>query len=515
MNNTIKDFQSKEILFGKEGIERVKKGIDITCNAIKSTIGPCGKNAFIDSEIQPTITNDGVSIARAVKLKDPFAQMGAWLVNNTCDKTFDDVGDSTTTTATLLQAIVDLSLKRPENPIKIRKSLKTCGKAVDKWITDNAKEIKSTKDIEAVATISSESPEVGKLIADIIEKVGKSRPIRVEDGMFSETELEIVEGLETKVGYSSPLFITNESEGVAEMEDVLVFASDRQISSLPDIAVLLEMLKTEKITSLVFLVGNMDNAIKGTFALNKKHGLFNSLVIEVRGTELEDMAAASGATLISDSTGLKLKDVRMEHLGRVKSISSNARKTLIIGEGSEKTKQAIERLRKQATQTKNIYEAQYINKRADNLEGGIAVIKVGAPTDTEKADLKLKILNSVNATKSAIEEGIVEGGGMCLYRAANQIKGGSIGEEILKVALKAPLKNIVENAGEDYSDVSKRLIGKKGYNAYTNKAVDMFKEGIIDSAKATRCALANALSSASEFITAGVNISNLIETNDK
>lgn len=513
--NNVKDFMHKQILFKKDARERIKGGIDTSCDAIKSTIGSCGRNAFIDSEMQPIITNDGVSIARAIKLEDPFEQMGAWLVNNTCDKTFDDVGDSTTTTAVLLQAIIDESLKRPENPIKIRRSLKDIGKKVEQWIKDTAKEVKDNEQIKDVATVSSESKTIGSLIGDVLEKVGKSRPVRVEDNVFAEVEYEVVDGLETKVGYASPLFINKEAEGIAELENVHVFASDRPISSVPEIVKLLEMLQAKDITTLVFLVANMDKSVKGTFIANKLQGIFNSLIIEVRGTELEDMAAVAGATLISDSTGIKFADVTVEHLGKVRKIIANEKKTLIIGNGTEKTKQAITRLRLQAQQTKNIYEAQYLNKRADNIEGGIAIIKVGAPTDTERADLKLKILNAVNATKSALEEGIVEGGGMCLYRVSNMIKGGSIGEEILRVALKAPLRNIIENAGEDYTDVVKRISTNKGYNASNNKTVNMFKEGIVDSAKATRCAFVNALSSASEFITSGIAITHKVQTNEK
>jgi chaperonin GroEL len=255
----------------------------------------------------------------------------------------------------------------------------------------------------------------------------------------------------------------------------------------------------------------MEKNMKGTLAINKQGGFFNSLVIEVRGQELEDMASMAGATLISDTTGIKLSDVKKEHLGLVKKITCTDKKTLILGMNTDKTKTAIEVLRQRARQTKNIYEAKHFNTRADNLEGGIAIIKVGAPTDTEKADLKLKITNAVNATKSALDEGIVEGGGMCLYKASNSLKTNSVGNQILRIALKAPLKNIVENAGEEYADVARRITRKKGYNATTNKTVDMFKEGIIDSAKATRCAFINALSSAYEFITVGTAITNLMQ----
>lgn len=500
------------VVFKREAREPIKKGIDIACNAIKSTLGPKGRNAFIDNQIAPKITNDGVTIAESIHLEDELENMGAWLVKNTSAQTNEDAGDGTSTTAVLLQSIIDESMKRPESPMDIKRSLAATGKRVEKWITDMAKPVKDEQ-IEAVATISAESPEIGKLIADIIAKVGKNTPVYIEDNKFSEIEYEVVEGLETKVGYAHNLFITNPKDGTAEHDNIAVFATDRRIGSVPDIKVLLELLDVNKITSLVFLTSDMDNSVLGTFVLHKAQGHFNALIIKVRGNELEDMAAACGATLISDSSGLKFQDVKLEHLGRAKRIVASDKKTLIIGTGDVKSKQAVDMLRIAANNTKNIYEAKALNKRADALAGGIAIIRVGAHTDSEREYTKYKIEDAVNATKSAIEEGLVEGGGMCLYRIANKIKGNSIGDEILKTALKSPLRAIIENAGVDYTDVIKHLSSSKGYNADTGKNVDMFKTGIVDPAKVTRCAFQNALSSASTFVTAEVAIaSNLKES---
>lgn len=496
---------AKEVLFEKAARDRIKKGLDIACNAIKSTIGPKGRNAFIDNEVQPKITNDGVTIAHAITLEDKFENMGAWLVKNTSAQTDDDAGDGTSTTAVLLQSIIDESLKRPENVMDIKRALGETGKRIEAWITESAKPVEDSQ-IEAVATISSESKTIGKLIAEVIAKVGKNVPVYIEDNKFSETEYSVVEGLETKVGYAHNVFVSNPKDNSAEMENVHVFASDRRVSSLTELKTLLDMAVAQKITSVVFLVSDIDNSVLGQFVLNKQMGAFNSLIIKVRGHELEDMAAVSGATVISESSGIKFTDVKMEHLGKVKKITATDKKTLILGNQSETRDKAVQALRLQAEQTKNMYEAKHYNKRADALQGGVAVIKVGAHTDSEREYLKYKIEDAINATKSAIEEGLVEGGGMCLYRLANKLKGKSIGEVILKEALKAPLKAIIENAGEDYSTVTKSILGNKGYNADTGKCVDMFTEGIVDPAKVTRSAFANALSTASTFITSNVAI---------
>jgi len=500
------------VVFKDEAREPIKRGIDIACDAIKTTLGPKGRNAFIDNQIAPKITNDGVTIAESIHLEDELENMGAWLVKNTSAQTNEDAGDGTSTTAVLLQAIINESLVRPESPMDIKRSLAETGKRVEAWIREMAKPVQDNQ-IEAVATISAESPTIGKLIADIIAKVGKHTPVYIEDNKFSEIEYDVVEGLETKVGFAHNMFITNAKEGTAEHENIAVFATDRRIGSVPDIKVLLELCDANKITSLVFLTSDMDNSVLGTFVVHKAQGHFNTLIIKVRGNELEDMASACGATLISESSGLKFQDVKLEHLGKAKRIRSTDKKTLIVGTGARMTKDAVSMLRIAANNTKNIYEAKALHKRADALEGGVAIIRVGAHTDSEREYLKFKIEDAVNATKSALEEGLVEGGGMCLFRIANKIKGASIGDEILKKALKAPLRAIIENAGVDYTDVIKHLSSSKGYNADTGKNVDMYKMGIVDPAKVTRCAFQNALSSASTFITAEVAIaSNLKES---
>lgn len=504
----------KQVVFQKEARERIKKGLDLACDTIKTTIGSKGRNAFIERNMTNIITNDGITIANAIELDDALENMGVWLVRNTSAQTNEEAGDGTSGTAVLLQAIVTEAMKRPESPMDIKKSLQKAGERVEKWIKDASQPITSDKQIEEVATISSESKETGKLIAEVISKVGQHTPITIEDNRLPEISYTVVEGLETKVGYVHPDFITNEKEGTAEMENAVVFATDRRISSVPELKTLLETVQAEKITSLVFLVSDIDNAVLGNFILSKKMGQFNSLVIRVRGTELEDMATACGATIISESNGLKFTDITPIHFGMARKITCTDKKTIILSrENNPMRDRVVATLRGLSSSTKNIYEAKRLSERADALEGGVAVINVGAHTDSEREYQKFKIEDAVNATKSAIAEGLVEGGGMCLFRTSNKLKGNSAGEVILRKALKTPLKAIIENAGDDYTTVIKSIGHKKGYNSDTGKSVDMFKAGIVDPTRVIRSAFQNALSTASNFVTMEVTIANQNETN--
>lgn len=490
---------SKEITFK---IDEIKKGIDISCDAIKQTVGPRGKNGFIDDKFQPLITNDGKSIADSITLNG-YENMGNWLVKNTCDKTFEDVGDATTTTAILLQAIINESLKRPENPVKIKKALKDIGKKIESWIDQETIKVIKESQIKDIATVASESKEIGEFISNIVKKVGKDTPIYIEEDYYgSELKYEIVPGLETKNGYISS------NNPFIELENAAIFVTDKKINNLMEIKELLTILENANITSPVFIVPDIEEtAYKFFMKLNEK-GAFNYVVIRAKGTELFDMASACNATVISSKNGLDFKDVKNEHLGIAKKIIVTQYKSVIVSDETPNKKKAIDDLIKQAEETTNIYDKQNLMKRAEALKGGIAIIKVGAPTNSERGYLRLKILNAVNTTKIALSGGIVEGGGMCLYRISNKIKGNSIGEEILRKALKEPLKNIIENAGDDYAVIARKIQGNKGYNAETGKAVDMIKDGVIDSAKSTKVAFINALSSASEFITVGVAITN-------
>lgn len=501
---------AKEIIFGREMQERVLKGLNVVADAVKLTIGARGRNAFIEDPFTPKITNDGVTIAQAIVLKDKFENLGAWLGKNTAAQTNDDAGDGTSTTIVLLQALINEALKRPEAKMDVRASLEEVGARIVKEIKEVSKPVNDDQ-IEAVATLSAESEKLGKMIAEIMQKGGFKVPITVDDNKFGQdVEYTITEGLETKNGFAHSLFITTK-DGTAEYENVHVLATSRKISSLMDIKGLLEQLDASKIGCVVFLVSDIDNTALGQLVLGKANGQFQSLVIKVRnGSDLEDMAAACGATLISEQSGVKLNDIKVEHLGLAKKITATDKKTVIVNQ-SPKTKEYIDFLRVSANAEQNQYDKKALETRADRLEGGVALIKVGAHTDSEREYLKHKIEDAVNATKSALDEGLVEGGGMCLYRIANRLKGNSIGEQILRVALKAPLKAIVENAGMEYATVVKSVTKNKGLDVKKMKYVRMFEKGIVDPAKVTRCAFQNALSSAATFITAGVAIADLPE----
>lgn len=492
---------SKQIQFTTKD---VLTGLNISCDAIKQTIGPRGRNGFIDHEMSPLITNDGKSIASAITLKD-FENMGCWLVKNTCDKTFEDVGDATTTTAILLQAIIKESLARPENPVKIKQSLKEIGLKVERWIDEETHKIKDSQ-IKDVATVAGEAEYIGNIIAEIIERVGKKTPIYIEENHYGTgIESVTVEGLETKNGYiSSP-------NPIVERDNAVVFVTDKRIDSLMQIDPLMKILEDSKITTPVFIIPDIEEAAYKFFMKLNEMGAFNILVIRAKGTDLHDMASACGATIISTKTGLDFKDILPSHLGVAKKLIVSQYKSVIVSHDNPLKQKAIEDLRIQSASTTNTYEKQMYDRRAEALAGGIVMIKVGGHTDSERGYLKLKMLNAVNTTKTALEHGVVPGAGLCLYRIANKIKGNSPGEEILKKALKEPLRNIIENAGEDYASITRKMGSKKGYDAVENKVVDMMKAGIIDSAKSTKSAFTNALSSAAEFITVGVVITN--ETN--
>jgi chaperonin GroEL len=498
----------KEVLFKAAMRPRVKRGIDIACDAIKTTIGAKGRNAFIDDPLQPKITNDGVTIAKAISLPDKFENMGAWLVKNTSSQTNDAAGDGTSTTAVLLQAIVDEALKRPESPMDIKRSLEA---AAPKVVLAIKSQSKPCDDVRAVASISAESEELGNMIAEIMDKAGKNVPITIDDNKFgTNVEYSVTEGLETRNGYVHPYF-ANKEDGTATYEDVPVLVTDKKLTNLVEIEGLLKQLDEKKVSTLVFIVSDMEVSLLGNILKAKVAGQFNALVIKVYAqNDLEDMAAACGASLVSDAAGLKLADVRIEHLGKVKRIVSTDKKTLIVND-SPKSKEHATFLRAKAALEQNFYDKKSLITRAERLEGGVAVIRVGAPTDAEREYLKHKLEDAVNATKSALEEGLVEGGGMCLYRIAVKLKGKTVGEEILKEALKAPLKAILDNAGIDYASAVSRIDKKRGIDVRKGRAVNMFEKGIVDPAKVTRCAFENALSSAATFVTAEVAIADLPE----
>lgn len=490
---------SKNVSLDKKAIESVVKGLDIAADCVSGTLGPQGLNVFIDDPITPKISNDGATIADNIVLEDKLENVGAYIIRNVSSQTNDDVGDGTTTTAVLTQSIVHECLKRPENPVEIRDSLKQAGNKILKILSKKSVQIKK-EEIEKVALISAENKELAKLITEIINKLGEKAVINIEDSKTFATEYEIVDGYEAAVGFMSPHFITDKKLARAVYEDIPVLVSERKIANIQDITPIFEQFKEQKISSCVIVCEEIDDAMLGIFVVNKNMGMFNALVIRANGPLLKDIAGSVGATMVSDSTGVNFSNIKTEHLGKAKKVVCDANKTLFLGNGISAKLYAKE-LENQADNEPNMYIANKLKERIAKLRGGIAVLKIGAPTDFEREYLKFKAEDAVKAVQAALAEGIVEGGGMTFWRIAMEMKPKTIGEEILKRSLQSPFKKIIENAGKDYAEIVKNMPDSQGYDAKNNIYTDLIKNGIIDPTKVERCALENSISASSTFIT--------------
>lgn len=504
---------SKEILFGKEAFSKMMKGFNATANAVGGTLGPKGRNVMIADTLLPHITNDGHTIADSISFTDQYEELGSWTVRNTSSQTNDDAGDGTTTTAVLLQEIVHKSLERPENQMVIKNSLQEACKKVVEEIKKVAKPI-SIEDIYKVALISSENEDIAKIVTDIITKVGVDGVIIVEESRTFETSSEVMEGYEARVGYMSPYFANDVTGAKAVYENAPVLVSQKKISTILDIKPLFEQLKEQKLNNIIIVCEDIDPTMLGMFVMNKVQGNLNILVIKATNTVLEDIAATVGASIVSDSTGLGFDKIRIEeHLGTVDKIICTEKKTLFIAKTKE-GKEHAERLKGLMDNTTNNIEKEMIKKRIAQLTGGIAVIRIGATTDLDRVYKKHKTDDTVAAVKAALAEGIVEGGGMCLWRIANKINPETIGEEILKKSLTAPLRKICENAGIDYTEVVTEMPNGQGYDAKNNCYKDLIESDIIDPAKVERVAIENAVSNASLFITTHCAIIDAPKQND-
>lgn len=499
----------KDVTFGKEALDRMIIGLDKAANAVGGTLGPKGKNVYIDDSMTPKITNDGATIANQFILKDKLENAGAYVIRNTTSQTNDDAGDGTTTTAVLTQAIIHECLKRPENAMEIKQSLKQAGEKVLKILAKKSLKIKK-QDIEKVALISAENKELARHISSIVDKLGEKAVINVEDSKTFATEVEIVDGYEAHVGFMSPHFITDKRSAKAIYTDIPVFVSERKIANIIDIKPVFELFQKEGINQCVIVCEDIDDSMLGMFVFNKANGIFNSLVIKATGWLLKDIEGAVGATAVSSTSGVTFKDFQVEHLGRVKKIVCDANKTLFTTDGVASKKYA-NYLESQIETEPNMYQARKMRDRVAHLRGGVAVLKIGAPTDFERDYLRLKAEDSVKAVQAALAEGVVEGGGMTLWRIAQDLTPKTIGEEILKKAMTAPLKKIVENAGKDYTEVITNMPGGLGYDAKNDTYVNMIESGIIDPSKVERCALENSISASSVFITTNAVIHEYVE----
>ncbi len=500
---------AKQVLFNKESMETMVRGMDIVADVVGGTVGPKGRNVYIMDANIPQISNDGVFIAINTILKDQNEDAGAYLIRNVSSQQDDDVGDGTTTAAILTQAIVHECLKRPENVMEVRESLKKAGDKVLKLLSKKSIRL-DKKDIEKVALIASENKELAKQITEIIGKLGEKAVINVEDSKTYATEYEIANGYEAKVGFMSPYFINDSKTQKSIHEDILVFVSEKRISNLSDIKPLFDKLLVKGIPKCAIVCEDIADDMLGVFVNSKRGKLFDGVVIRATGDTLKDIEGATGAVAVSDSTGVSFEKVELKHLGKVKKLICDKHTSVFIGNGVAAEMRASE-LDKQSDNEPNMYLARMIRTRAARLRGGIAILRVGAPTDFEREYLKKKAEDAVKATLAAIEEGVVEGGGMALWRITQNIKPKTIGEQILQKALKSPLMRIIENSGKEYADIIINMPQGQGYDAKEDRYVDMFKDGIIDPIKVERCAIENAVSAASTFISTFATITEIKE----
>jgi chaperonin GroEL len=536
---------SKQIIFSEKARDALKRGANKVADAVRVTIGPRGRNVVIDKSYGgPTITNDGATIAKEITLKDKFENMGAEIVREVGNKTNDVAGDGTTTAMILTQAMVNEGIRQTAmgvNAMGIRLGIEAAALAVVEILKETAKPIKGEQEIRQVASISAESEEVGKIIAETIKKVGKDGVVTVEESQSFGVESEVVEGMEFDRGYVSPYMITNGERMEAEYSDSMILITDKKISSLNDILPLLEKVARSGKKELVIIAEDIDGEALATFVVNKLRGTFSVLGVKAPGYGdrkkelLGDIAVTVGGTVVSDDLGIKLENIELDSLGRANKVIATKEKTIVVG-GKGK-KQAIDervaQLKAQKEQTESKFDVEKLDERIAKLSGGVAVIKVGAATETEMKYLKLKIEDAVNATKAAIEEGVVPGGGAAFIHAAGKlalkeknapsksfVAEYAVGWRIVQKALEAPLRQIAINAGKDDGAVILEKIrntkGNSGYDALRDVFVeDMLVAGIIDPVKVTRSGVQNAASAAAILLTTEVAIADEPKDDDK
>lgn len=527
---------SKQIIFEQKAREALKNGADKVVNAVKITLGPRGKNVILEKSYGgPTITNDGVTIAKDIFLKDKFENMGAEILKEVASKTNDIAGDGTTTSVVIAQALIAEGMKKAimgVNAMGIKAGMDKATEEVVRELKTMSKPISNKEEIKQVATLAAESETIGKIIANTIDKVGKDGVVTVEESQSLGVESEVVEGMEFDKGYVSPYMITNAERMEAEFKDPAILLTDKKISSVKDILPLLEKLAETGKKDLVVIADDVEGEALATFVVNKLRGAFNVLAIKAPGygdkkkEMLEDIAVIVGAKVISEEVGLKLEKTELTMLGKSNKVISTKDNTIIVGGKGKRAvvDTRVEQLKKQLKISDSKFDAEKIEERIAKLSGGVAVIKVGASTETEMKYLKLKIEDAVNATKAAIEEGIIPGGGSALVKISQKLMGRAskstlknfeeefqIGFELLLKSLEAPLKQIAINAGKDDGSVIvekvKNAKNNAGYDAAKDEIVsDMIAEGIIDPVKVARCGIQNAASSAGILLTTEVAI---------
>ena len=529
---------AKQLVFAEDARRKLKKGIDVVATAVATTLGPKGRNVALDKKFgAPTITHDGVTVAKEIELEDPYENMGAQLLKEAATKTNDIAGDGTTTATVLAQNIVHEGLKNVAagaNPMLLKQGIEAGTAALAERIRSMAISIDSKEEIASVASISAQDPEIGNLIAQVMDKVGKDGVITVEESRGLEFETEYVEGMQFDRGYISPYFVTDADTMEAVIEDAYLLIHDKKISSAQDIVPVLEKLIQVGKKNLVIIAEDVDGEALATLVLNKLRGMINALAVKAPGfgdrrkAMLQDIATLTGGQVITEEMGRKLESVQLSDLGRAaKVVSTKDDTTVVDGQGEDtQIKARVEQIKVEIDRSTSDYDREKLQERLAKLAGGVAVIRVGAATETELKEKKHRVEDALSATRAAVEEGIVPGGGVALINALSALDDVKVAEgdattgvSILQRALSAPMRKIAANAGQNGDVIIQNVRRAQeekndpniGYDVMTGEYVNMIKAGIIDPAKVTRGALENAASIASMILTTEALITDIPE----
>ncbi|MEP2771779.1 MAG: chaperonin GroEL [Fulvivirga sp.] len=524
---------AKEIMFETAAREKLKKGVDALANAVKVTLGPKGRNVILDKKFgAPTVTKDGVSVAKDIELEDNIENMGAQLVKEVASKTADDAGDGTTTATVLAQSIFSHGIKNVAagaNPMDLKRGIDKAVTAVVENLKKQSKTIKTSQEIAQVGTISANNdPEIGQMIADAMDKVGKDGVITVEEAKGTETEVKTVEGMQFDRGYLSPYFVTNTETMEAELENPYILIYDKKISAMKELLPVLEATaQTGK--PLLIISEDVDGEALATLVVNKIRGALKIAAVKAPGfgdrrkAMLEDIAVLTGGTVISEERGYKLENATLDNLGTAEKINIDKDNTTIVNGAGKKADidARINQIKAQIENTTSDYDKEKLQERLAKLSGGVAILYIGAATEVEMKEKKDRVDDALHATRAAVQEGVVAGGGVALIRAIDALKkidtqneDQETGVNIIRLAIESPLRTIVENAGQEGSVVVQKIREGKddfGYNARDNKYENMFKAGVIDPTKVTRLALENAASIASLLLTTEAVVADLPE----
>jgi chaperonin GroEL len=528
---------AKQITYSEDARSAILRGVNTLADAVKVTLGPKGRNVILEKSFgSPSITKDGVTVAKEIELSDPLENMGAQMAREVASKTSDVAGDGTTTATVLAQAIIREGLKNVTagaNPMDLKRGIELAAKAAGDSIDAQSKPVEGNEEIGNVGTISANNdPEIGRIIADAMEKVGKDGVITVEEAKGLETEMEVVEGMQFDRGYLSPYFVTDPERMEATLEDVKILLHEKKVSSMKDLLPILEQVAKQG-KPLLIIAEDIEGEALATLVVNKLRGTLSIGAVKAPGfgdrrkAMLEDIATLTGGRVITEDLGIKLENVRWEDLGEAKKVVMNKDDTTIVTEQADDTRREaiagrVKQIRNQIEESTSDYDREKLQERLAKLVGGVAIIRVGAATETEMKEKKARVEDAMHATKAAVEEGIVPGGGVALLRAIDAVDAVeaegdvAVGVAIVKRALQEPARQIAQNAGQEGSVIVRdalALEGPNGYNAATDKMEDLVKAGVIDPAKVTKTALFNAASIAGLMLTTEALVSVIKEKN--